>query len=595
MPGTWTTFDAPNTSSGAFNADLMILLTDGSVLIHNGYVSSIAAAKEWLRLTPDQHGKYETGSWSAEIDMTNGRQWFGSGVLKDGRVFVMGGEYSTDPLNPTDSPLGEIFDPLTNAWSPLSKPAAFDFICGDCNGSVLEDGRVLLGGPETTGAPASSWPKRTAVWDPATNSWVEAGKKFGALAATTKKDPFEEETFTLLPRGEVLVPSVRDTPKAQRYVPHLDEWVNCAVSPVKLAITKLSGVSVYETGPTIVLPDGRAFVIGGAGRTALFSQGPTPTSAGSWTKGPVFPADTSATPNWPLLTALDAPACLLPNGKVVLMAGTTAPDSGDYFSLNPVLLEFDPASPATTLPELDVQPALPPTNFTWQSSFLLLPTGQLLCSAQSHTLLLYTPDPAAGSPHNSWRPAHVSVPGDMNPGHSYTLSGTQINGLSQAVGYGDDGGMATNYPIVRLTHPVTGQIVYLHSHHFSTMGIATGHKLPHDRKSCVIDIPAGLAIGKWKLEVIANGIPSEPLWIGIGLHHHHEHGYEGRVESLVYDSFGDFEAFTVKNGGGEVRRYESREPRVAELTRHAWQDRIRVRVIPEHHHPYRAESISLVI
>jgi hypothetical protein len=592
MPGTWTTFDAPNTSSGAFAADLMILLTDGSLLIHNGFVTSVDTANQWLRLTPDQHGKYETGTWSAEIDMKTARQWFASGVLKDGRVFAIGGEHTNDPSSPEDSPLGEIFDPQTNLWTPLSKPAAFDFVRGDCNGSVLEDGRVLLGGPATAGAPAT-WPKRTAIWDPATNAWTEAGLKFGAVSTTTKKDPFEEETFALLPNGEVLVPSVRDTPKAQRYVPSLDDWVNCATSPVKLAITTLSGASVFETGPTIVLPSGKAFVIGGTGRTAIFTPGSSPTSPGSWVKGPAFPNDTSISPNWPLLTPLDAPACLLPNGKVVLMGGTTSPDAGDFFSLNPVLLEFDPTSPATTLPELDVQPAIPPTNFTWQSCFLLLPTGQLLCSAQTNTLFLYTPDPAAGSPHPSWRPAHISVPTSMNPGHSYTLSGTQLNGLSQAVGYGDDAGMATNYPIVRLTHPATGVVVYLRSHHFSSMGIATGHKLPHDRRSCVIDIPANLGRDKWKLVAIANGIPSESIWVEIGLHGH-EHEYEGKIESLIYDSFGDFEAFTVKNGGGEIRRFESRERHIAELTRRAWEERTRVTVLPEHNHPQHAASIALL-
>lgn len=592
MAGTWITFDAPDTSSGKFNADLMILLTDGSVLIHNGFVTTVDNANQWLRLTPDQHGKYETGSWSAEIDMKTARQWFASGVLKDGRVFAIGGEHTNDPGSPEDSPLGEIFDPQTNTWSSLSKPSAFDFIRGDCNGAVLEDGRVLLGGPATSGGP-STWPKRTAIWDAAANSWVEAGLKFGSVATTTKKDPFEEETFALLRGGDVLVPSVRDTPKAQRYVPSLDDWVNCANSPVKLAITTLGGATVFETGPTIVLPDGRAFVIGGTGRTAIFTPGPNPASPGSWTKGPVFPNDTSSSPNWPLLTALDAPACLLPSGKVVLMAGTTTPDFGDFFSLNPVLLEFDPAGAAGVLPELDVQPALPPTNFTWQSCFLLLPTGQLLCSAQTNTLFLYTPDPAAGAPHPSWRPAHIAVPASMKPGHSYTLSGTQLNGLSQAVGYGDDAGMATNYPIVRLTHPATGQVVYLRSHHFSTMGIATGHKLPHDRKSCVIDIPSTLPVGRWKLTVVANGIHSESIWVDIGIHRH-DHAFEGKIESLIYDRFGDFEAFTVKNGDGEARRFDSREPRVAELTRRAWQERSRVMVFPEPHQPHHAATIALL-
>jgi Galactose oxidase, central domain len=591
MPGIWTTFDAPNTSTGPFAADLMILLTDGSLLIHNAYVSSIETAKQWLRLTPDQNGKYETGSWSAEIDMKNARQWFASGVLKDGRVYAIGGEYSDDPLHSTDSPLGETFDPQTNQWTAISKPSAFDFVRGDCNGSVLEDGRVLLGGAAIT-APPSTWPKRTAIWNPANNSWVEAGTEFGAVS-NTKTDSFEEETFALLPHGSVLAPAVRDTPKAQRYVPLLDRWVNCAPSPVKLAVRKIAGTGVYETGPTIVLPSGKAFAIGGPGRTAIFTPGPNPTSPGSWIKGPVFPPDTSSSPILPLLTALDAPACLLPSGKVVIMAGTTAPDGGDYFSLNPVLLEYDPSNSATTLPELDVQPSLPAGNFTWQSCFLLLPTGQLLCSAQSNTLFLYTPDPSAGAPLASWRPAHISVPSNMSPGHSYTLTGTQINGLSQAVGYGDDAGMATNYPIVRLTHPSTGQVVYLRSHKFSTMGIATGSAVPHDRKSCTIDIPSSLADGKWKLAVIANGIPSEAIWVEIGLHGH-EHRFEGKIESLVYDSFGDFEAFTVQSTGGEHRRFDSHEPHVAELTRRAWLERTRVMVFIEPDHPHHAESIALL-
>jgi hypothetical protein len=585
MPGTWKTISPlPTVASGTFSSDTMLLLTDGSVLLHNAY------GKEWLRLTPDKYGQYETGTWSTEFDMINTREYFASGVLKDGRIFAIGGE---DSDAGSDTPLGEIFDPQNNTWCALAKPSTFDFVRGDCNGSVLPDGRVLLGGASTSGPP-SSWSKRTAIWDPVTDTWVEAGLKFGALSSTDKKDPYEEETFTLLPDGSVLVPAVRDTPKAQRYVPSLDEWVNCKPSPVKLAIDTLMGVGVYETGPVILLPSGKAFAIGGTGKTALFTPGPHPTDPGSWTTGPAFPIDTSASPNWPTLTALDAPACLLPSGKVVCLAGTTEPDSGDYFSLKPVFLEYDPHSSATTLPQLDAQPSLPAGNWTWQSCFLLLPTGQLLCSAHSSSLFLYTPDPADGLPHHSWKPAHISVPECMLPGHSYHLFGTQINGLSQAVSYGDDAGMATNYPIVRLVHSVTDQVVYLRSHEFSTMGVATGSEVPHDLHSCKIDIPSNLALGDWHLFVIANGIASRPVEVRIAKHCE-EHHITGKVESLSYDRFGDFESFTLETMNGGTHRFDSRELHVEDLVRRAGKERARIEVKVDRHHSNRVSSISILI
>ena len=177
-------------------------------------------------------------------------------------------------------------------------------------------------------------------------------------------------------------------------------------------------------------------------------------------------------------------------------------------------LEYDPSSTATTLPPLDNQPNLPTGNQTWQSAFMVLPTGQLLCSAQTNTIFIYTPDPSE-TPDPAWKPANITVPSTMVLNHSYTLSGTQINGLSQAVSYGDDAGMATNYPIVRLTNPATGQVVYARSYDFNTMGIATGTAVPDDLQSCTIDIPGTLATGTWNLAVIANGIASDPVPVQI--------------------------------------------------------------------------------
>jgi hypothetical protein len=84
----------PNVTSGPFSADTMLLLTDGTLLVHNAYQA------EWLRFTPDPKKGYAGGSWtlsdgsSSESDMTNTRQFFSSGVLQDGRVYAIGGEYS---------------------------------------------------------------------------------------------------------------------------------------------------------------------------------------------------------------------------------------------------------------------------------------------------------------------------------------------------------------------------------------------------------------------------------------------------------------------------------------------------------------------
>ena len=142
--------------------------------------------------SPGSRALNETGIWSGELNMKYGRQWFGSGVLSDGRVYCIGGEYCSDASDVSDARSGEIFDPQTNLWSPISKPSIFDFVRGDCNGAILADGRVLIGGASTNPSP-SSWSKRTAIWDAHSDTWTEAGLKHGTLTTTDKKDPFEEE------------------------------------------------------------------------------------------------------------------------------------------------------------------------------------------------------------------------------------------------------------------------------------------------------------------------------------------------------------------------------------------------------------------
>ena len=144
---------------------------------------------------------------------------------------------------------------------------------------------------------------------------------------------------------------------------------------------------------------------------------------------------------------------------------------------------------------------------TWQARFLLLPTGQVLFSTQQSSLAILTVDPATGAPDTTWKPTITSAPSTIVAGHTYVLSGTQLNGLSQAVSYGDDAPAATNYPIARLTKTGGNAVQYLRTFDFSTLGVATGTAV----HSTSVQVSDKIPPGQYRLEVIANGIPSDPI------------------------------------------------------------------------------------
>jgi hypothetical protein len=108
----WT----PLTNFAPGNAGVMLQLTDGSVMIQN------SGSSIWLRLTPDIHGSYVNGTWDANPinPMSMNRLYFASQVLPDGRVWVLGGEYSGPFVDGNDDGSGEIWDPSTNTWSPIA-------------------------------------------------------------------------------------------------------------------------------------------------------------------------------------------------------------------------------------------------------------------------------------------------------------------------------------------------------------------------------------------------------------------------------------------------------------------------------------------
>jgi hypothetical protein len=464
MPGTWTALNnQPN-----FGAGTMLLLTDGTVMCQNSGTS------HWWRLTPDATGSYVNGTWSQLADGPNAPLYFASAVLRDGRVLVAGGEYNNGV--PTDLLAAEIFNPVTNTWTTIGTPAGWTNI-GDASCCTLPDGRVMIGSIDDN---------RCAVYDPVANTWTAVASKNNRTS--------NEETWTLLPDETIMSVDCAGAPQTEKYVIASNQWMLCGNTP-----TNLVEASSIEIGPALLLPDGRMFAVGATGQTALYTFPPVSTQAGSWAQGPAFTSQVVGQK----LGAKDAPGCLMPNGLVLCVAGPVDGVSGDYLSPT-YFFEFNPAT-NTLAPTLN-----PPTNGgpPFVGRFLLLPTGQVLFANGSNNLQVYTP---RGAPDPVWRPTITNAPSSVQTGSAHTLQGRQINGLSQAVSYGDDATMATNYPIVQLQNNATGHVTYCRTANHSTLGVNTGTVV----HSTQFTVPFGTPLGASELTVIANGIASEPVPVAV--------------------------------------------------------------------------------
>jgi hypothetical protein len=141
-------------------------------------------------------------------------------------------------------------------------------------------------------------------------------------------------------------------------------------------------------------------------------------------------------------------------------------------------------------------------------NLLVLPTGEIFETDFSADIEVYTP---TGRAKEAWRPTIARpFPVRLQAGGTYSFSGKQLHGLSQAVAYGDDAQAATNYPIVRITNRATGHVFYARTHSFSNYSIA-----PAALSSAKLDVPANIETGFSDLVVIANGIASEAIHISV--------------------------------------------------------------------------------
>lgn len=438
-------------------------LTDGSVMFQG------ADSASWFKLMPDPSGSYLKGTWSQAASLPAGYapQDFASAVLADGRLVIVGGEYNFGSFVLTN--LSAIYDPITDTWASLAVPAGWDYI-GESPSVVLPDGRFLVG---------RKLDMQMAALDPATLQWT-------AFAFTGKSDFNAEEGWTLLPDGSFLTVDVKNAPNSEKYIPSTQTWIGAGSTVVDLHSAN-SGCLTYgggcynppgEVGPAILRPDGTVFATGskstaGPGHTAVYTPPVVLTDPGAWAVGPDFPNNDDAG---------DSFAVLLPSGHVLVEG-----NSGVLYEFDgKVLSSHDTVAPGDSL--------------------MVLPTGEVIVGGGR--VQIYT---GSGQPSTSWAPTITTFPASVTRGSTYSISGTQFNGLSQAAGFGDELETATNYPLVKITNQATGHVFYARTHNHSTMAVATGSAVV----STSFDVPATMETGPSTLEVVANGISSMSVSIAV--------------------------------------------------------------------------------
>ena len=464
--GTWTalTNQAPDPNNG-----VMVLLTDGRVMCHSTAGGNLGDGTIWDILTPDSTGSYVNGTWTQSAPMTQERYSFPAVVLNNGKVYAAGGEYGTDGTQ-----AGwhiETYDPQTNVWTEATGPTSAKTISdGSCN--ILDNGDVIQALVDV------SMPVHTVFYNPNTNAETTAPSTLNGQ---------NESMWMKLPDNSILFVDEGAT-TSERYIPSLNQWVADGNVPVSLY-----DPNGFECGPSWMLPNGKAFFVGGTNTAAIYTPSGNNT-AGSWVSAAAMPNGYGMP---------DAPGAMMPNGKI-LLAGSPQPTASNEFNTPTEFFEYNylTNSYATvTAPNTTAASGA----ISQQYNMLVLPTGQVLLGMdQDNSSAQYYVYNPTGTPLDTGKPIiNQIIPLSCT---SYMAIGHRFNGISSGAAFGDENENDENYPLFRLQ---TGnRVYYARSYNWNSRGVQRGlTKID----TAYFDLPASIPTGSYSLYAVTNGIPSNPF------------------------------------------------------------------------------------
>ncbi len=266
MTGTITE-SVPLADARAFHTSTR--LPDGRVLVAGG--EGYDAAGEPSGLASTELFDPETGVASPGPSLSEVRSGLTATLLEDGRVFVAGGGDTAAPVNGVPaSKTAELFDPVTDAWSPV--PSEMAQARRLHAATLLHDGRVMISG----GTSLLQGPVFGDYFDPSSGAFTGASWATSGYYSWSDQPPLQ-----LLPSG-------------QRF--NSGNWSEPDTEPG-------TGCQICSTSPTTLLHDGSVLYVRGS--TAYRGLAET----------------TLASAGYGMPARGEHAATLLPSGRVLLTGG----------------------------------------------------------------------------------------------------------------------------------------------------------------------------------------------------------------------------------------------------------------------------------
>jgi hypothetical protein len=415
--GSWSLTGALGTPRSAHTTTL---LHDGRVLVAGGRVS----AGGGVPLASAELYDPVTETWRSTGPLAAARWSHTATLLPDGRVLVAGGYSATTTLLSS----AELFDPATGTWSPaapMAEPRGLhahvllqEPNCGShCGKAMVVGGR----GPES-----NLTLDTTELYDPARNAWEEVG--------FLNERRYLTEAVRLRDGRVLIAGGFGPTDSAETFDPLTGRWTLTAdVLTARRARVTLTA-----------MPDGNVLVNNG------WDSGPVPSSDIYDIRTNSFrPAATPITHRW------NATALLLPNGKVMALAGgvggATAelydPRSNSFRSAGSLQIARGAASQTAAGPgNTAVVLSSSPTEFEADARVCGQNCGKVLVVGNTdHPVSeLYTPAPAPGG-----------------PGYWTAASDGGVFAFGDARFHGSAGALRLNQPVVGMAATPSGRGYWL--------------------------------------------------------------------------------------------------------------------------------------